>query len=106
MNELRSFVSRLPSRREFLKTSAVAGVVLAAPALLTRQAFGAENSDTLRVGLIGCGGRGTGAAGQALHADQNAVLVAVADVFPEPMTRALDSLKKDAAIAARVQVPP
>lgn len=106
MNELRSIVSRLPSRREFLKTSAVAGVVLAAPALLTRQAFGAENSDTLRVGLIGCGGRGTGAAGQALHADQNAVLVAVADVFPEPMTRALDSLKKDAAIAARVQVPP
>lgn len=106
MNELRSIVSRLPSRREFLKTSAAAGVVLAAPALLTRQAFGAESSDTLRVGLIGCGGRGTGAAGQALHADQNAVLVAVADVFPEPMTRALDSLKKDAAIAARVQVPP
>lgn len=106
MNELRSFVSRLPSRREFLKTSAVAGAWLAAPALLPRQAFGAENSGTLRVGLIGCGGRGTGAAGQALHADQNAVLVAVADVFPEPMTRALDSLKKDAAIAARVQVPP
>lgn len=99
-------LSAVTSRREFLKTSAVAGVVLAAPALLTRQAFGAENSDTLRVGLIGCGGRGTGAAGQALHADQNAVLVAVADVFPEPMTRALDSLKKDAAIAARVQVPP
>ncbi|HEY9173899.1 MAG TPA: twin-arginine translocation signal domain-containing protein, partial [Verrucomicrobiae bacterium] len=72
-------LSAVTSRREFLKTSAVAGAWLAAPALLPRQAFGAENSGTLRVGLIGCGGRGTGAAGQALHADQNAVLVAVAD---------------------------
>ncbi len=94
------------SRRDFIKSSAAAGALLAAPAILSNKVFAAENSDTLRVGLIGCGGRGTGAAGQALHADQNAVLVAVADVFPEPITRALDSLQKDAEIAGRVKVAP
>jgi predicted dehydrogenase len=96
----------LPTRREFLKRSVAAGAVLAAPAILPSRALAAEGGEPLRVGLIGCGGRGTGAAGQALHADKNAVLVAVADVFPEPITKALDSLKRDAEIAARVQVPP
>jgi myo-inositol 2-dehydrogenase / D-chiro-inositol 1-dehydrogenase len=98
--------SNLTSRRDFLKTSAAAGAVLAAPAILSHKAFAAENSDTLRVGLIGCGGRGRGAAGQALHADKNAVLVAVADVFPEPINQALDALQKSAAIADRVKVTP
>lgn len=98
--------SHLTSRRDFLKTSAAASAVLAAPALLNRRAFAAANGGTLRVGLIGCGGRGTGAAGQALHADPNAELVALADVFPEPINKALDSLQRDADIAARVKVPP
>jgi predicted dehydrogenase len=105
--------SNLTSRRDFLKTSAAAGAVLAAPAILTSCATrkplpspAKMGSDTLRVGLIGCGGRGTGAAGQALHADKNAVLVAMADVFPEPINKAIDSLQKDAEIAARVKVAP
>jgi hypothetical protein len=97
---------QLTTRRDFLKTSAAAGAVLAAPAMLSSKVFAAENSDTLRVGLIGCGGRGTGAAGQALHADKNAVLVAMADVFPEPINKAIDTLQKDAGIAARVNVTP
>src|SRR3990172_5914739 len=96
----------LPTRREFLKTSAAAGAALAAPALLSRRLFAAETSDTLRVGLIGCGGRGTGAAQQALTADKNAVLVAVADVFAERINSSLDTLGKQAEIAGRVQVPP
>ena len=43
-------------------------------------------SDTLRVGLVGCGGRGTGAAAQALNADKNVKLVAMADAFDPPLT--------------------
>ncbi|MDW8310855.1 MAG: twin-arginine translocation signal domain-containing protein, partial [Verrucomicrobiales bacterium] len=55
--------SLVTSRREFLKTTAVAGAALAAPAILPASVRAQGRSDTLRVGLIGCGGRGTGAAG-------------------------------------------
>ena len=52
------------SRRGFLKTGVVAST-LAATLPIARSAH-AQGSDTIRIGLIGCGGRGTGAAGQAL----------------------------------------
>jgi predicted dehydrogenase len=98
--------SVLTTRRDFLKTSAAVGAALAAPAILTRSAFAAEGGETLRVGLIGCGGRGTGAAQQALTADKNTVLVAMADLFPEQMNKSLESLQKQVEIADRVKVTP
>ena len=101
-----NFQGQPTSRRQFLKTSAVASAALAMPAILSRNAGAAENGETLRIGLIGCGGRGTGAASQALQADPNTVLVALADAFPEPVAKSLDSLQKQAAIADRVKVPP
>lgn len=93
-----------PSRRQFL-TTLLAGTTVAVPAILSSRGQ-PGHSETLRVGLIGCGGRGTGAAGQALKADPNTVLTAMADVFREPIETALASLKQDPAIADRVQVPP
>src|SRR6266850_6940977 len=81
------------TRREFLKTSALVGGALAAPAILPSNLFAKTNSDTLRVGLIGCGGRGSGAADQALKADNNVVLTAVGDVFEEPLQKSLQSLQ-------------
>jgi predicted dehydrogenase len=81
------------TRREFLKTSALVGGALAAPAILPSNLFAKANSDTLRIGLIGCGGRGTGAASQALNADNNVVLVALADAFEEPLAKSLQSLQ-------------
>src|SRR5881296_2989917 len=83
----------LSSRREFLKTSAMVGSVLAAPAILPGHLFAKENTETLRIGLIGCGGRGSGAADQALKADENVVLTAMADAFPEPLHTSLNSLQ-------------
>ena len=62
------------------------------------------NADTLKVGLIGCGGRGTGAAVQALNADDNVALTAMADVFSENMTVAYNSLL-DEDSADKVKVP-
>jgi predicted dehydrogenase len=71
------------SRRDFLKTAAVAAAG-AAVAGTPRPGYVAE-SGVLKIGLIGCGGRGTGAAGQALRAAElcgvPAQLVAVADVL-------------------------
>ncbi len=86
----------LSSRREFLKTSGTAAAVgLAAPFVLASKGHGAVSpGDTLKVGLIGCGGRGSGAANQALKADNNTILTAVADAFEDQLQRGLNSLRK------------
>ncbi|MEE9602461.1 MAG: Gfo/Idh/MocA family oxidoreductase, partial [Thermoguttaceae bacterium] len=68
------------TRRGFLKTSTSAAGAVVGSLALGRSAH-AAGDDTLKVGLIGCGGRGTGAAGNALNADKNAKLVAAADAF-------------------------
>lgn len=95
-----------PTRREFLKTSstALATATLASPFILSREAQAAANTDTIKVGLIGCGGRGSGAASQALHADPNVQLVAVGDLFPEQVKRSLAVLKVDKEVGDRVKV--
>jgi len=94
------------SRRDFLKTSAFAGAVLAAPAILPGRLFAADNAETLRIGLIGCGGRGTGAASNALKADPNVSLVAMGDAFREPLEKSLKALQGSSDIAAKVKVTP
>jgi myo-inositol 2-dehydrogenase/D-chiro-inositol 1-dehydrogenase len=94
------------TRREFLKTSALAGAGLVAPAIFSGRASAAPNSDTLRVGLIGCGGRGTGAALNALKADANVVLTAMGDVFPERLEHSLKTLRGQADVADKVKVAP
>ena len=53
----------------------------------------AAGDDTLRVGLIGCGGRGSGAAVNALNADQNAKLVAMADAFDWRISASLQQIQ-------------
>jgi predicted dehydrogenase len=95
------------SRRQFLRSSSVAAVgsALAAQALLARSAYVA-GSDLLRVGLIGCGGRGTGAAMQALMADPNVKLVAMADAFEDRLESSLAQLKTSQKIEDKVEVPP
>ena len=86
---------QLASRREFLKTSSTA---VAAGALASNLAFpaltsGAPNSDKLKIGFIGCGGRGTGAAKQALSADSNVELFAMGDVFADRLGNSLKTLQ-------------
>jgi predicted dehydrogenase len=68
------------TRRDFLKATAVAGTAMAAG---LGRVYGAhtDGSDTIRVGLIGCGGRGKGAAENVLHAAPGVKVVALADVF-------------------------
>ncbi len=75
--------SSFPNRRDFVKKSSLlAGSVLAAP-LISRANFFSGASDVIKVALIGCGGRGTGAAVQALSTKQNVQLVAMADAFKD-----------------------
>ena len=91
MNSTESSSHRRPSRREFLKTAAaatVAGAALAGPQSILRNAH-AAGGDLLRVGLVGCGGRGTGAAREALQADKNVKLTAMADLFGDRLEASL-----------------
>ncbi|HEY4312557.1 MAG TPA: Gfo/Idh/MocA family oxidoreductase [Pirellulales bacterium] len=81
------------TRRSFLQTTAVLGGALAANLSIARGAH-AAGSDVLKVGLIGCGGRGTGAAAQALTADPNVQLTAVGDAFADRVQSSLENLRK------------
>ena len=91
---------KLSTRRDFLKTSAVLGGSIMAPAILSScasphsKSVAAGNSDTLKIGLIGCGGRGSGAASQALSADKNVVLTAMGDAFGDHLKSSLGELQK------------
>jgi predicted dehydrogenase len=68
------------TRRDFLKTTAVAGTALAANWSLLPHVH-AAGGDVIKVGLIGCGGRGSGAAENVLHSAPNVQIVAIGDVF-------------------------
>lgn len=81
------------SRRDFLGFSATVSVGLAGGLSIARAAH-AAGSDVLKVGVIGCGGRGAGAAVNALNADKNAKLVAMADLFAGKVKNARELLKK------------
>lgn len=90
-------------RREFLKTGAtLLGGTLAANLGLQSSVY-AAGSDVIRVGLVGCGGRGTGAAAQALNADPQTRLVAMGDAFADRLENSLKSLKKQ-PIGERIDV--
>ena len=91
------------TRREFLKTSSkvVAGVTLAAAT--ARPGYTAENN-TIKVALVGCGGRGTGAAANALSTKSGPIkLVAMADVFPNRLRNSYRELSR--GHSAQVDVP-
>jgi myo-inositol 2-dehydrogenase / D-chiro-inositol 1-dehydrogenase len=82
------------TRREFLRTSAVAVTAGAVGSLDLRRSAYAAGSDILKVGMVGCGGRNTGAAGQALTADKGARLVAMCDIFMDRVKAKRDVIKK------------
>ncbi|MBL9205150.1 MAG: Gfo/Idh/MocA family oxidoreductase [Opitutaceae bacterium] len=94
------------TRRHFLKhsTTAAVGGILATSALSTRATAQVDTSRVLKVGLIGCGGRGTGAASQALKADPNVRLTAMADVFADRLESSLATLRK--TLSSRIDVTP
>jgi predicted dehydrogenase len=99
MSEMQNPSTPQSDRREFMK----AGVLVTAATLLPGMASaqGAAGKE-LKVALIGCGGRGTGAASQSLNVP-GTKLVAMADAFEDNLTKAHDSLQKQ--FKARVDVP-
>lgn len=83
------------TRRAFMKHSSVlAGGAIALP-LLSKANFFSGADDVIRIALVGCGGRGTGAAFQALMAHKNVKLVAMADAFKDRLDGCYKSLTED-----------
>lgn len=84
------------SRRDFVKQSTmIAGGLAALPMASEASFFNSNADDTIRVALIGCGGRGTGAAMQAMLSKQNVKLVAMADVFRDRLDSCYKALTAD-----------
>jgi predicted dehydrogenase len=94
------------ARRDFLKgsTAAVVGTALAGTLSIARSAH-AAGDDEIKIALIGCGGRGTGAANQALRTAGKVKLVAMADVFEDRLNGAFHQLEKQGEIKDKIDVP-
>ena len=88
----KSSSSKHASRRDFLKRSLVAVAIGTLP--LARSAH-ASGSDIIRIGLIGCGNRGPGAAVNAMNVRPGVRLVAMADVFPDHIQSRRAMLKRE-----------
>ncbi|MFM1871330.1 MAG: putative oxidoreductase YcjS, partial [Planctomycetota bacterium] len=94
------------SRRSFLYTAAAAATAAQlAKAESTGRFAARQDGDELRVGLIGCGGRGSGAITQALSTKGATRLVAIADMFADRLEGCLDALGENDRLAGRVNVP-
>ncbi len=109
MNETGSSNPLSATRRDFLKTgTAIVGGSLVGQLGLSSIAH-AAGSGVIKIGLVGCGGRGTGAASQALAAGKDIHLVAMGDAFSDRLEQSLHSLKgltHDSGGNARIDVPP
>jgi predicted dehydrogenase len=98
------------SRREFVKgTSLLVGGIMAAP-IMSRANFFSGSEDTIKIAVVGCGGRGTGAAMQALSSKQNVKIVAMADAFKDNLDNCHKSLTDEinnsiGELAKRLDVP-
>lgn len=92
------------SRRDFLKKSGTLGAAATLAAAATSRVHGADDDDTIQVCLVGCGGRGTGAAVNAMSVkDENIKLVGMADVMPHKLSASYNNLQT--RFAEKMDVP-
>ncbi len=90
------------NRRQFIKSTTATSIIVGSTYFANAQT---ANNNTIKIGLIGCGGRGTGAVVQALTADPNVRLWALADAFPEKITKSLNNLSAKPSFEKRIEVP-
>ncbi len=92
------------SRRDFIQRSTaglVGGAVLGSLSNVPK--VHAAGDETLKIGLIGCGGRGSGAAVNAMNADPNVKLTAMADLFEEYLDRGRRNIQRSAENAGMAE---
>lgn len=82
------------SRRNFVKKTAALTTGVLTSTLPIHSFANVSNDKKLKLALVGCGGRGSGAAVQALIADENVELIAMADVFKDRIEKSLEGIKE------------
>lgn len=82
------------TRRDFVKQSAVATAGVSAGLMASGNYAYADGTDSIRLGLVGCGGRGTGAANDCVQSSEGVDLVAMGDLFQNRMEQSKEQLKK------------
>ena len=84
-----------PTRRDFLKTATTAALATAiAPGTRAFAGQRAGGSDAIRIGVVGCGGRGTGAVEDAINSSPGVTLVAMGDMFPDHLESSRTRLRE------------
>ena len=98
--------TRRPDRRQFLQSSVAAAAIspLLAHAATNTPKVHEGAGETLRLGLVGCGGRGTKAVIDALGADPHTKLVAIGDTFADRADDCLELLKENETYNSRIEV--
>ncbi len=104
MNESISSKGGVVTRRDFLHTSSIAAGGLVLGGLSAERGAHAAGSEELKIALVGCGGRGSGAAAQALGTKGSVKLVAVADAFKDRLEGGLKEIQR-AVDPAKIDVP-
>jgi myo-inositol 2-dehydrogenase/D-chiro-inositol 1-dehydrogenase len=103
MNERIISPASVQNRRDFIKTSSTVAAAMALGGLSIERSAYAAGSDQIKLALIGCGGRGSGAADQALSTEGDVKLIAMGDAFPDRLKSSLNELKNKHS--DRVDVP-
>jgi predicted dehydrogenase len=105
MSPMNQTQDSLTSRREFIKNTGKIAAASALAGVAIPHVHAAENN-TIQVALVGCGGRGTGAAGDALSVKNGPIkLVAMADVFEHRLKSSYDAIKRNKEFGKLVEVP-
>ena len=93
------------SRRDFCKNTALLSGGLLLPATSMKAMYNVLDNKKLKLAVVGCGGRGTGAVLQALNADDNVELVAMADAFEDRLDGSLTNIVKEMGETKKINVP-
>jgi predicted dehydrogenase len=91
------------TRRDFIKTASVASMATLAGAVSGTGGLFAAGSDTIRIGVIGCGGRGTGAAIDAVSSSPGVEIIALFDPFQDRIDKCLQTLREKVPAALKVK---
>src|ERR1700759_798874 len=94
-----------PTRRGFMKTAGRVSAAMALAGMISVRAY-AGSSDLIQVALIGCGGRGSGAAKNALSTSSGPIkLVAMADAYKDRLSGSFNALSKEFPSKDKMDVP-
>ena len=94
------------SRRNFVKSTTLATTGLLSASIPVGAMANVNGDKKLKIALVGCGGRGTGAIVQALQADKNTELVAMADAFKDRVEKSLKAVQEHFDGVMKIKIKP